>query len=139
MMIEPSEISQFYTILEEEQAQEPPQQQPLSYDQFRRKISQRLTNATEKELYALYCYYYGKALWKIVVQSSEQGMLVVYIKINELHVSRQLILFEVIVDFQKSFCSIKTLYGKQNVHYFIWLAKTMFQFFFRAETQWNRL
>ena len=67
IVINPSQVAQYVPLLENEGI-------IGTFSDFTRKYADR---ATDKELYALYCYYYGDVIWNIVVESGQQGWLLV--------------------------------------------------------------
>ena len=71
-MIDPERISHLFPIIEQHDS---PRDIDISFDRFKRQFSEHFEKATEEELYALYCYYYGKTLWFIVAESQEIGTL----------------------------------------------------------------
>jgi len=72
--IDPSEIAHLLPLVEDEITTQE-SETIKTYHEFRRRISIKHKHITEKELYALYCYYYGKSIWKIVVESENNAAL----------------------------------------------------------------
>lgn len=70
MAIDPSDISRFIPILERDVSLI----DISTYEKFKKRYAPMFGNASEKEMFALYCYYYGRSIRQMILDAECTGI-----------------------------------------------------------------
>ena len=74
MVINPFDFTHFIPILERDLKVI----DISTYEKFKKRYTPMFDNVDEKELFALYCYYYGRSVQKTMTNAEKTGMCIVF-------------------------------------------------------------